>query len=130
MTTCYFPIYNSATGEFEKHDVEITSFIGISGFCPLDSNHVILVSSFGTSSTDSNLNIISNNNIVYVNDEIENLIQDSILESEQDVDINTSITNDVIDMNVTIYIEIINPVVKAEYKPIQTTKKTDVVKKV
>ena len=130
MSTCYFPIYNSATNEYEKHGLEINTFIGISGFCPEDPNHVILVSAFDGNTTDDLLNTSADLQILFANNSINTIETSSISLSEQDVDINTIIDDDIVNMNVNILITVINPVVKTDYKPLEKIKKINVVKQI
>lgn len=129
MPNCHFPVYNSATGLCEKHNTTITNIIGVSGICPLDPNHIILITSFGTSSSDVILNTSYNNSISAFNSQVQILETSSSNQASQGVDINTIISNEIVDMNLNIIINILNPVVKADYKPIEKIKKTDIVKK-
>jgi hypothetical protein len=130
MPVCHFPVYNSLTGLCEKHNTNITNIVGVSGFCPDDPNHVIMITSFGSSATDVLLNTLYTSGLSNSNTLIQTYTTSSSNEASQDVNINTNINDDISNMYVTLTITIINPVVKADYKPLDTTKKTDVVKKV
>jgi hypothetical protein len=120
MSTCYNIIYDTSTSAFQIHGGTLTDGIG-----------VVLHSCGYYVNTDPVINALLNtsaiNNVTSANTDFNQTITSAVQDTSANPDVNVTISQEEIEMKLELVIELITPVIKVEYEPVEVVESDSVV---